>query len=102
MCDLPSGSAYSIWPQCSPPFAGSASLHDTCCYAQKERLGAAEAFVILNGIHAETSVLFQIFGINSDVVKINCPLLSMHSMISMFSCTTQSLTYMHMLGQLVL
>lgn len=32
-----------------PSLAGKASLHDTCCYAQKERLGAAEAFVNVIG-----------------------------------------------------
>lgn len=41
-----------------PSLSGSVSLHDTCCYAQKERLGAAEPFVILIGMHAETFTLF--------------------------------------------
>lgn len=38
--------------------SGCVSFSDTRCYAQKERLGAAEPFVIVTRMHAETLILF--------------------------------------------
>lgn len=48
--------------QAAPPLllllSGCVSFSDTRCYAQKERLGAAEPFVIVTRMHAETLILF--------------------------------------------